>query len=429
LPRSARNDRIRHPQSDRPLTFAFNGGPGASSVWLHMGAFGPKRALLGDDGTTLPLSRELVDNEFTWLQFTDLVFVDPVGTGFSRAAPGVAPGQFYEVQKDIETCTDFVRLFVTRHGRWLSPQFLVGESYGTARVVGMARRLQDRYGLYVRGLVLLSSALNLQVISPDPGNDLPYVLSLPSYTAVALYHNQLPARPASDLQRSLRRVQAWALSDYVAALAQGTRLAPADSRTIARRLSEYTGLPEDMVTQNRLRIGPFTFARSLLGREDRALGLLDGRVTAPSQVANSRRGWTDPALFIVVGPFVSAFYSYIHTDLGFVTGLPYIFLSDQANESWNWGQARQGYLNIAPTLAEAMSLDDRLRVFAAAGYYDLTTPYLGQQYVFNHLDLPSDLRSNLTFHLYPTGHQVYTSPDSLRQLTADVRAFVTGSRR
>ncbi len=426
---------IRNPQSTvRPLTFAFNGGPGASAVWLHLGAFGPKRAVLANDGTALPPSNQLVDNEQTWLEFTDLVFVDPVGTGFSRAAAGVDADQFYAVQKDMEVAAEFVRLFVTQYERWLSPQFLVGESYGAARAVGMARRLQDRYGLYISGLILLSSALNLGVISFDPGNDLPYALSLPSYTAVAQYHGRLRERSPSDLERSLQRVQAWALGDYLAALAQGRRLPPAEAREIAGRLAEYTGLPEDMIIQNHLRIGTAGFAQGLLSREDRVLGLLDGRVTAPNIQLPRRSGpqrrcasGIDPSLFIVAGPLVATFSSYVRTELGFQTNRPYIFLSDKANRSWNWGPGRQGYFNIAPTLAEVIGLDHRLRVFAAAGYYDLTTPYLSQEYVFNHLGLPPDLEQNLTFRRYHAGHQIYTSQDALRQLTDDVRTFMTAT--
>ena len=423
---------IRNPQSiHRPLTFAFNGGPGASAVWLHVGGFGPKRAILANDGTSLPPSNRLVDNEHTWLEFTDLVFVDPVGTGFSRSGVGVDARQFYEVQRDIEIAADFVRLFVTQHDRWLSPQFLVGESYGAARAVSMARRLQDRYGLYVNGLILLSSALNLAVISFDPGNDLPYALSLPSYTAVARYHGRLGERSTSDPERTLQRVQTWALGDYLAALAQGRLLSPIQSREIAKRLAEYTGLREDEITQNRLRINSIGFAQGLLGREGQMLGLLDGRVTAPN-VSLPRRPWIDPSLFIVEGPFVATFNSYVRTQLGFKTDRPYIFLSDNANESWNWGPADpdaqrrcgQGYFNIAPVLAELIGLDNRLRVFAAAGYYDLTTPYLSQEYVFNHLALPPGSEHNITLRRYHAGHQIYTSQDALRQLTDDVRTWV-----
>jgi carboxypeptidase C (cathepsin A) len=497
-PRAGPEDQGGHqgvPPQNRPITFAFNGGPGASAVWLHMGAFGPKQALLANDGTALPTSNRLVDNEYTWLEFTDLVFVDPVGTGFSRPGPGLDADQFYEVQKDIEITADFVRLFVTQYERWLSPQFLAGESYGTARAVGAARRLQDRDGLYVNGLILLSSALNLGTISFDPGNDLPYALSLPSYTAVAQYHGKLSrrlegtkvkARPApgpatagpwdrqsgspnaysrvwkpyldwpserraavlraegslglpiprlafgeqpptraafSVRPRALLEAEQWALSEYLPALAQGRSLSPADSREIARRLAEYTGLSEDMIVQNHLRIATAGFAQMLLGREEQVLGLLDGRVTVP-KVQVPRRSWIDPSLFIVEGPFVATFNSYVRTQLGFRTDRPYIFLSDKANESWNWGSARQGYFNIAPVLAEIIGLDNRLRVFAAAGYYDLTTPYLSQEYVFNHLGLPPGLEQNITFRHYHAGHQIYTSQDALRRLTDDVRAFV-----
>jgi len=410
---------------ERPIVFAFNGGPGASSVWLHLGALGPKRAVLAHNGTALPDSDQIVDNDSTWLTFADLVFVDPIGTGFSRAAPGIDASRFYTAEKDIEVAADFVRLYATKYGRWLSPQFLVGESYGTTRVVGMTRRLQHRYGLYVRGLVLLSAALDLQAISFDPGNDLPYVLAVPSYAAVALYHDRLHRPLSADLDRSLQKVKTWALHDYLDALAQGAALGPTESQAVARTLAEFTGLPEDLIARSRLRISNFTFIQELLSGENRVLGLLDGRVTAPRVV--ERRAWTDPSLFIVQGPFVAAFNDYVRADLGFRTDRPYIFLSDQINESWDWGAARQGYLNVAPILAEGMGLDDRLHVFGGAGYYDLTTPFLSQEYVYNHLGLPAGLWGNLTLHRYYSGHQIYTVPAARRQLTADVRAFIASS--
>jgi carboxypeptidase C (cathepsin A) len=416
---------IHNPRSvRRPITFAFNGGPGASSVWLHMGGLGPKRVVLAGNGTALPEADRLVDNEYTWLEFTDLVFVDPVGTGFSRPAPGVEAGQFYEVQKDIEANATFIRLFVTKYGRWLSPQFIVGESYGTTRAAGLARYLQQQYALYLDGLILLSSALNMEAISFDPGNDLPYVLSLPSYTAVAAYHGKLGEKTPLDLPRALDRVSTWALEDYLPALARGRLLPAKQFREVARHLAEYTGLEEDTIARNDLRISVFDFIGDLLRSENQVLGLLDGRVTAPAG-RSGPRSWTDPSLFIVEGPFVATFHDYLRTDLGFRTGRRYIFLSDEANETWKWGQGRLGYLNVAPRLAEAMRLDRRLEVFAGAGYYDLTTPWLSQSYVYDHLDLPPDRRGHLTFQLYYSGHQIYTSPDALAQLTRDVRAFVT----
>jgi len=412
------------PAVTRPITFAFNGGPGASAVWLHVGALGPKRAVLGGDGTALPESDTLVDNEYTWLEFTDLVFVDPVGTGFSRAAPGVNAGQFYEVKKDIEISAEFIRLFVTRYERWLSPQFIVGESYGTTRAAGMARHLQENCGLYVDGLILLSSALNMAAISFDPGNDLPYVLSLPSYTAVARYHGVVTEKPSLNLGKALERVRAWALEEYTVALALGSTLPQTQFRETAKRLAEYTGLPEETIVQNRLRISNFDFVGELLERQRRVLGLLDGRVTTGYGGGGQRR-YTDPSFFVVKGPFVTTFNNYVRTELGFKSDLAYIFLSNQANASWNWSGDRPGYLNLAPRLAETINLDNHLRVFAAAGYYDLTTPWLSQEYVLDHLELPANLRTNITFQLYPSGHQIYTSTDALRRLTNDVRAFVT----
>jgi carboxypeptidase C (cathepsin A) len=414
------------PGADRPITFAFNGGPGSSAVWLHMGGLGPKRALLGKDGKALPLADKLVDNEYTWLEFTDLVFVDPVGSGFSRSVAGIDARQFYEVQRDIELASDFVRSFVTQHERWLSPQYIAGESYGTTRAAGMVRYLQDHYGLYIDGLVFLSSALNMGAISFDPGNDLPYVLSLPSYAAAAHYHDKLRERATRDFEKNQEKVEAWALQEYIAVLARGRSLHEAEFRQVVDRLAEYTGLPDAIITANHLRIGNGDFIYELLRSQGRVLGLLDSRVTM-GDTWSGRRQWTDPSFFVVQGPFVAAFNSYIRTELGFKTDEPYVFLSEQANRAWNWGEGKRGYLNVAPMLAEAMTLDNRLRVFNAAGYYDLATPYLSQKYVLDHLRLPPSLRDNVIFRLYPAGHQIYTSTDALRQLTSDVQAFMVGS--
>ncbi len=420
-----RQDRTS-PAADRPITFVFNGGPGSSAVWLHMGGVGPKRALLANDGTALPLSDKLVDNEYTWLEFTDLVFVDPVGSGFSRAAAGINARQFYEVQKDIELASDFVRSFVTQHERWLSPQYIAGESYGTTRAAGMARYLQDHEGLYVDGLVFLSSALNMGAISFDPGNDLPCILSVPSYMASASYHGKRVERSSRDFEKTEEKVKAWALEEYISALAKGSSLREPEFRQIAGKLAEYTGLPEEVVAGDRLRISNGDFVQELLRSQGRTLGVLDSRVMV-SNFQSSRRAWTDPSFFLVQGPFVAAFNSYVRSELAFKTDLTYVFLSEQANRAWNWGEAKRGYLNVAPTLAEAMNLDNRLRVFNAAGYYDLATPYFSQEYVLNHLSLAPSLRGNITFKLYYAGHQIYTSTDALRQLTSDVRAFMAGS--
>jgi len=414
------------PDIGRPITFAFNGGPGSSAVWLHVGGLGPRRAVLPKDGTTLPGSERLKDNEYTWLEFTDLVFVDPVGSGYSRAAPGIDADRFFEVREDVNVACEFVRLFVTEHERWLSPQFIAGESYGAARAVAMARRLQEHYGLYIEGLVLLSSALNMGTISFDPGNDLPYVLILPSYAAAAKYHGRLGEKTPHAFGRTLEKVETWALDEYIVSLAKGSLLSEAQFRQTAGRLAEYTGLPEEIIATSHLRIRNGDFIQELLRVQNRTLGLLDSRVTVVNAWLR-RHDWTDPSFFLVQGPFVGAFNGYVRTELGFKTDLAYISLSERANQSWNWGGSEHGYLNVAPILSEAMNLDNRLRVFAAAGYYDLTTPYLSQEYVFNHLDLPLNLRKNITFRRYQCGHQIYTSTDSLRELTGDVRAFMSES--
>jgi carboxypeptidase C (cathepsin A) len=409
--------------SARPLTFAFNGGPGASSMWLHLGV-GPKRVVLPAEGTVLPDRTQLVDNELTWLPFTDLVFVDPVGTGFSRAGPGVDAKQFYDVRTDIQIAAGFVRRYVTRVQRWLSPKFVLGESYGTTRAAGLLDKLQDAAGMNVRGAILVSSALDFQTFSFDRSNDLAYGLVLPAYTAVAHFHGKLPPstqqQPLDELMSAAKR---WAATDYLVALARGDAMPEDEQRRVAEQLSKFTGLPPAELLRDRLRVDPASFGRRLLRDQSRLLGRLDGRVTTAT-VRGLEHG-EDPAFFLVTGPLVEAINHYFETDLGIRTDTRYEFLSHEANSSWRWLAGGQGYLYVADDLAQAISRDNRLRAFVAAGYYDLATPWLAQQYTVEHMGLPAPLRANVTFRAYATGHQLYTDPASARALRDDVSRFVT----
>jgi len=406
----------------RPVTFAFNGGPGASSMWLHLGV-GPKRVPLAADGTALPNASVLTDNEATWLDFTDLVFIDPVGTGYSRAADGVDAKQFYEVSRDIQVAGSFVRRYITRYERWLSPKFILGESYGTTRAAGLVNRLQDAAGINMNGVILVSSALDFQTFSFDPTNDLAYALVLPSYAATAWYLKKLPGTQTGSLSDVLERTEKWALNDYLVALAKGDALSDVERKRIVEQLAQYTGLAQDEIERNRLRVGPLRYGRRLLQDQHMMLGRFDGRVTS-AMSGNSDYADTDPAFFLLTGPLVEALNHYLQNELQYRSDLRYEFLSKEANRSWKFLSGGQGYLYMTDELAEAMSRDNRLRVFAAAGYYDLATPYLAQRYAFDHMGLAAHLRDHLTFAGYPTGHQIYTDPPSARKLKQDVEAFV-----
>jgi carboxypeptidase C (cathepsin A) len=405
--------------SARPITFAFNGGPGASSVWLHLGGLGPKRVVLAGDGTELPKTCRLADNDQTWLGFTDLVFVDPIGTGYSRAVEGVDAKQFYTPTKDIKVASQFIRLYVTKYERWLSPKFVAGESYGTTRAAGLANRLQSATGMNLNGVMLLSSALSFQNFSYDDGNDIAFALALPSFAAAATYHKKVNA--------DIAKVERWTLSDYLEALVRGDTLPEAERERIAEQMAKFTGLSTNYIETSRLRVSASRFVKELLRPEQRTVGLMDSRVIGVDVTPRGEYAHFDPAFFLVTGPFVATVNDYLRRDLNFETDLPYDFLSQEVNGAWKWFEHGQGYVYVADDLAEAMARDRFFRVFAAAGEYDLTTPYLGQEYTFDHMGLDPSLRSNLVFRTYPAGHQIYTDTASRKKLYDDVAAFVSGA--
>jgi len=408
----------------RPITFAFNGGPGASSLWLHLAALGPKRVVFEQDGTVLPAAVQLVDNEETWLEFTDLVFIDPVGTGFSRPAPGVEAKQFEGVQNDIRSVGEFIRLFATRYNRWLSPKFLAGESYGTTRAAGLSEYLQNKVGMNLQGLVLISSALDFQTFSFGEGNDEPYILFLPSYAAVAWYHKRLPEPlQTAKIDTVIDEVRKWADGEYRLALAKGDTLPAADRQKVIDHMIHYTGLSKSFIETHNLRVTNREFAYELLSEARRVLGILDGRVTGIVSHPPAR-GEPDPALFVTIGPLVAAMNDYVRRDLKFQSDLPYEYLSGAISRGWNWGSAEEGYLNVAGMLAQAMSENPHLKVLVVCGYYDLTTAFAAQMFTLDHLSLDPMLRRNLRVVSYPAGHQVYTHPESLKALRSEAAALI-----
>jgi carboxypeptidase C (cathepsin A) len=406
-------------RSKRPVTFAYNGGPGASSTWLHLGALGPKRAVLAE-GKTPPPPYRWETNEYTWLDFTDLVFIDPVGTGYSRPAPGVNPEEFFGVKEDIQSVGNFIRLYITRYERWLSPKFIAGESYGTTRTAGLSGYLQNRLGMNLNGIILISSVLNFQTITFTPGNDLPYILYLPSYTFAAWYHRKLPPAMQTDIRKTQQEVEQFAMNEYLLALAKGNALSHGERSRMIDTLAAYTGLPKNFIKNSNLRISRDDFLTELLRHENRQLGVLDSRITGNYQVSTFME---DPSVFQVIGPLVAVWNDYVRNELKYIDDLPYIFLSVKANRSWKWGSAAEGYVNVAETLSLAMSENRSLKVFIGSGYYDLDTAYFAATYIVNHLEIDPALQANITLAYYDAGHQMYTHLPSLQKLTRDVGEF------
>jgi len=409
--------------ANRPITFLFNGGPGSSSIWLHMGTAGPKRVLMPENGSVLPKTYELVNNQYTWLDTTDLVFIDPVGTGFSQPAQGVSEEKFYDVSEDVKSISEFIQTYISKNNRWLSPKFIAGESYGTTRAVGVAGYLQDEFALNLEGLILISSVLNFQTIAFDAGNDLPYPLYLPAYTASAWFHKKLPKYKSKDLSQVLQESENWAISEYMLSLAKGDILPDSEFRKTAEKLASYTGLPLPYVENGRLRLGPFHFMKKLLHDEHRTIGRMDSRVTGIDVSPLNEYAYNDQSFFNVQGPYVATFNNYLQSELKYDSNMPYKFMSDKVSASWKWQVPGQGYTNVTETLTKTMSENNHLRVLAAMGYYDLATPYFSQKYTYEHLGLDKSLRKNIVYCFYEAGHQVYVDLPSLKKLKGDITSF------
>jgi carboxypeptidase C (cathepsin A) len=408
----------------RPITFAFNGGPGSASLWLHMGALGPKRVKMSDEGFQLPQPFQYVDNEQTWLEFTDLVFIDPVSTGYSRPAPGVDKKQFHGVEEDVRSVGDFIRLYVTKNDRWLSPKFICGESYGTTRAAGLSGYLQDTYGMYLQGLVLVSSILNFHTARFVPGNDLPYPLFLPTYTAAAWYHKKLPEKYQKDLNKTLKEVEQWALSDYWLALAKGDTLTETERNRVIDQLAEYTGLSKKYIDETNLRIEIYRFTRELLRDEKQRIGRLDNRFKGNLLDVVGDEFEEDPSYIAIYGPYTAAVNDYIRQDLKYTNDLPYWPIASV--RPWNWGKFH-GYVNVAETVRNAVNKNNQLRVMIANGYYDLATPYFATLYTVNHMNLPESLRGNIVLKYYQAGHMMYIHKASRQKLRDDVYEFYTST--
>lgn len=410
----------------RPLMFSFNGGPGSSSVWLHLGALGPRRVRMLDDGNLPPPPYILEDNPTTWLRHTDLVFIDPVGTGYSRPVKKEDGKAFWSVDGDIASIGEFIRLYLSRNKRWNSPLYLVGESYGTTRAAGLSDVLIEK-GIALNGIVLVSSILNFQTVLFDAGNDLPYIVHLPTYAATAWYHRCLANELSHDLQTTLNEVEAWALNEYAAALAKGSRLSDEERTEVVRRLSRYTGLNETFIRNSDLRIEINRFCSELLRDRGETVGRLDTRIKCMSIVNVRETPEFDPSMTAIRPPYTAVFNHYVRHDLGYETDREYYILGGGIKSPWSWG-SKMGYPDTTEALERAFVKNPYMRLFVASGYYDLATPYFATRYTLDHLRLAKAVRDGIVMADYEAGHMMYIHTGCLTKLNGEVAKFLGGEQ-
>jgi carboxypeptidase C (cathepsin A) len=412
------------PSRKRPVMFAFNGGPGSSSVWLHLGLLGPKRVLSGDVDDRVPPPYDVVDNLETLLVHADLVFIDPVATGFSRAVDGVKPGDYHGFTRDIESVGEVIRLWTSRNGRWLSPKFVTGESYGTLRAAGLAAYLQSRHGMYLNGIALLSSVLDIGTIRFTEGNDVPYALYLPTYAAIAHYHGKHPGRALPDV---IAEAEAYAAGDYPRVLARGHRLTPAERRAAIAKVARLTGLRREYVDRVNLRIEHVRYFTELLRDRGLAVGRLDARFTASEPDGGREQFSADPSYSHIQGPYTAAFNQYVREELGYENDLPYEILSGPTNEAWSYKEFEGRSVSVVEQLGGAMRANPALKLNIACGYYDGATPHYAAEYVAAHLPIPPELRENVEFAHYEAGHMMYVHEPSRIRQSADLADFIRRS--
>ncbi|MBW3468621.1 S10 family peptidase [Arthrospiribacter ruber] len=407
---------------DRPITFVFNGGPGSSSVWLHMGGLGPRMIEMTEDGEALPPPYNVIDNPNTWLDKTDLVFIDPIETGYSRPAEGEDKKQFLGYVEDIASVGDFIRAYVSEFKRWNSPKFLSGESYGTTRAAGLSGYLQDRYGMFLNGIIMISAVTNFATLNFAPGHDLPYIMYLPTYAAIAEYHKALP-NEVSDLDAFIEEVRQYAKGEYATMLMKGDQLTEDDKLRLADKLHQYTGLSKEYLENTHYRIHIRRFVKELLRDRKQTVGRLDGRILG-LDLDHAGEGFEfDPSYNkAIYGPYSMAINDYVSRELGFESNLAYEILTGRVRP-WNYSNVQNEYLNNSETLRNAIHKNPYLKVMFINGYYDLATPFFATEYTVDHMMVAPELRDNISMKYYESGHMVYIHKPSLDQMTKDVRGF------
>ena len=413
-------------KAKRPVTFVFNGGPGSAAIWLHMGSFGPVRVKFANDKGDAPAPPyEYEENPYTWLGFTDLVFIDPISTGYSRALKGVDVNQFHGYTQDVASVGDFIRLYITKNERWVSPKFIAGESYGTTRAAGLSGYLQDRYGMYLNGITLISSVLNFQLLDFKNGNDMPYIYYLPTYATTAAYHHKLSSELEALAPADLaKKAEVFANGTYSTFLSLGDG-APADLvNKVVDSLNYFTGIRKDYIRQTNERINDGRFFKEVLRDQGKIVGRFDSRFTGDDADDAGETSSYDPSDANLNGLFIGAFNSYVRKDLGYVNDIPY----EASTNVWPWDlkinqYSGDSYLDVSETLRSAMTQNPHLKVNVVCGYYDLATPLFNAEYVVSHMGLKPNVRKNIILNYYKAGHMVYVSKETDTKLQADEEQF------
>lgn len=410
-------------KEDRPVTFSFNGGPGSSSVWMHLGLVGPKRVFMSDEGEPIGPPYQLVDNAYSLFDISDLVFIDPVSTGYSRPVPKEKAEQFHDVKKDIESVGEFIRVWTTRNQRWLSPKYLIGESYGTTRAAGLAGYLHQRHGMYLNGIMFISSILNFITARFDEGNDLPFILYLPSYAATAWYHKKLSEDLQADLEKTIQETRDFALNEYMLALMKGNDLQDPERKEIIKKLAQFTGLSEQYISGTDLRINIHRFCKELLRDKGITIGRLDSRYKGFDRDSVGETHEVDPSYAATLGPYTATMYDYLRKDLDYETDLPYEILTS-LYQTWKYEDYQNHYVNTGQDLRKGFQMHPGLKVIVCNGYFDLATPFLATEYTFKHIQLPKEQQANIKMTYYEAGHMMYLHIPSLKKLSEDLHEFI-----
>ena len=414
-------------KTTRPISFAYNGGPGSATIWLHMGVLGPKRVQMAMEGFQPAPPYRLVANDHSILDLTDVVAIDAISTGFSRAVDGEDPKQFHGVEQDIEAFSEFIRLYVTRFDRWSSPKYLFGESYGTVRSAGISEKLQSSHGIELNGIVLVSSVIDFSTLRDAPGNDLHYVTFLPTYTATAWFHKKLPSDLMGSLENTLDQAREFAFGEYLLALTRGNRLTAQERSAMAERVARFTGLSPEYVASANLRVNPARFRKELLRDQRLMVGRLDGRFTGIDADAAGERPEFDPSNTALQGAYTAIFNDYVRSELRWESDLQYYTSGDV--RPWDYNTQYQAqYLNLLDSLRTAMARNPFLEVLVANGYYDSATPFAATEWTFDHLGFEPTFRERVEMTYYEAGHMMYIHPEMLAQLKRDLARFYESTR-
>jgi carboxypeptidase C (cathepsin A) len=410
----------------RPVSFLYNGGPGAATIWLHMGSFAPKHVEMAAEGFQPAPPYRLVDNENSLLDVTDMVYVDAIDTGFSRVVSGVNNAQFHGVRGDLRAFGEFINNYLKAYSRFPSPKYLIGESYGTIRSAGLAQELQNRHGIELNGISMISSTLTFLNLVPSPQNDIAYASHVETYTATAWYHKKLPTDLAGDLKKAVDESRAFAVGEYLTALAKGNRATTEERKTTGQKLARLTGLSVDYVERANLRIDPGRFRKELLRDKRLVVGRLDSRFTSVEKDAAGEEDEFDLSNSALQGPYTALFQDYVKNELKWETDLHYPTSGNV--RPWSWDEFTNSYMDMTEPLRSAMSHNPFLKIFVAIGYYDMATVMGGAEYNFAHLGYDPTFVERVSYSYYEAGHMIYIRPSEHKKLKNDIARFIQGTR-